>query len=103
MPVKGEGIRDAKPLHHDKAGGINEGGILTQMERLGRFYLQRACPNTSGSEAAPTMQVRAIKEHYLTGILTGSSNDLSLLLLAFSLDEWPEVLSSWTMAQHPPQ
>jgi hypothetical protein len=41
VALKGEGIRDAKPLHHDKAGGIgiNEGEILTQMERLGRIDL----------------------------------------------------------------
>jgi hypothetical protein len=53
--------------------------------------LSRTYPNTTGSEAAPAVQVRAIKERYLTGILTGSSNDSSLLLLAFSLDERPEV------------
>jgi hypothetical protein len=48
-PVKGEGIRDAKPLRSERE-------ILMQMERLGRFHLQQACPNTAGSEPVPAMQ-----------------------------------------------
>jgi hypothetical protein len=56
-------------------------------EMLSRTYL-----NTIGSEAAPAVQIQPINMRYLIGILTGSSNDLSLLLLAFSLDERPEVL-----------
>jgi hypothetical protein len=32
-----------------------------QMERLGRFHLQQACPNTAGSEPVPAMQGGLLK------------------------------------------